>query len=473
MRVELRQPVVAILTAMLPLGILLAAGAARPSDETIWHWVKSALQDDPRLATVNVGLDVADGIVTLTGVVKNLAEKQYALREAQKIYGVRGVIEKLYIEPGYRTDADIKEDVRARLVASSSIPIRLLGVTVEKGEVTLMGEVHSAARREEAWLLAAEVRGVRAVNNKLVVSPARARPDSEIQQDILDSLQRDVYLTGLPVTASVADGVATLSGEVGNAYERLRAEDRARVVDNVRDVHNTITVRSWEQRGVRQGASHPGPLPLEKAVRDELEWDGRIPIANIWVEAGPRSVTLRGIVPMLQQKRIAEQDAMNVVGVQSVINRLEVETEWRADDALVRDVQTAIDSDDLLNGQDIRVRVRDGRLTLSGTVTSAFQKYHAEDVALRIRGLRGLANAIMVDVYPQFTDVALRLKIKDRLAAHWETHHIADVIEVSVTDGKATLTGEVNTLAQRAEAERVAGLTEGVQSVDNELAVVG
>jgi osmotically-inducible protein OsmY len=176
---------------------------------------------------------------------------------------------------------------------------------------------------------------------------------------------------------------------------------------------------------------------------------------------------------MLQQKRMAEQDAMNVVGVQSVTNLLEVETEWRDDDDLLRDVQAAIDSDDLLNGQDIRVRVHEGILTLSGTVTTAFRKYHGEEVALRIRGLRGLVNAVMVDVYPQFTDAALRLKIKDRLVAHWETHDVADVIEVTVTDGKATLTGEVTTLAQRTEAERAAALTEGVLSVRNELTVVG
>jgi osmotically-inducible protein OsmY len=473
MKMELRRLAVAILTAMLPVGILIAAGTGRPSDETIWHWVKSALQDDPRLATVNIGLDVVDGVVTLTGVVGNLAEKQYALRESQKIYGVRGVIEKLYIEPGFRDDAEIAKDVRMRLVGSAPVPIRLLGVTVAKGEVTLTGEVRSGAQREDAWLLAAEVRGVRAVHNKLVVSGPRTRPDSEIRQDIVDSLQRDVYLTGLPIMVSVADGIATLSGDVGDAYERLRAADKARVANNVRGVRNTITVRPWERRGVRKAAPRLDAPALQKAVQDELELDGRIPMENIRVETGPTSVTLRGIVPTLLQKRMAEQDAMHVVGVSSVTNLLEVETEWRDDKDLLRDVQTALDSDDLLNGQDIHSRVQEGILTLSGSVTTAFPKYHAEEVALRIRGLRGLVNAILVDVSPQFTDEALRLKIKDRLVAHWETHDVADGIEVAVNDGKATLTGAVTTLAQRAEAERVAALTEGVRSVRNELAVVG
>ena len=473
MRVELRRPIVAILAVMLPLSTLVTAGTDRPSDDTVRYWVKSALQDDPRIATGDVAVRVANGIVTLTGVVGNLAEKQYALMEPQKIYGVLGVIEKLHIEPQVRNDADIRDDVRMRLAGSSSIQIRILGVDVENGEVTLTGEVRSAAQREEARLLAAEVRGVRAVHNKLVVSNPRCRPDSEIQQDILDSLHRDVYLTGLPIAVSVVDGVATLSGEVGNAYERIRAQDKAWVVNNVRDITNKITVRWWEERGVRKEMLFPGALAIQEAVYDELDLDSRIIISNIRVETGRGFVVLRGTVPTLQQKRIAEQDAMDVVGVRSVTNLLEVKTEPRDDYAILHDAQMAIDSDYLLSGQDIHARVQDGVLTLTGTVSDPFRKYHADEVALRIRGLQELVDTIIVDVHPQFTDTALRQRVKDRLAANWETRNIAAAIDVAVTDGKATLTGEVNTLAQRAEAERVVALTLGVLSVHNELTVIG
>jgi osmotically-inducible protein OsmY len=474
MRVELRQPIVAILAVMLPLSALVTAGTDRPTDDMIRDWVKRALQDDPRIAGGDIAVGVANGIVTLTGPVGNLAEKQYALMESQKIYGVLGVIEKLHIEPRFRNDADIRDDVRMRLAASTSIPIRILGVDVENGEVTLTGEVHSAAQQEEARLLAAEVRGVRAVYSKLVVSYPTTRPDSEIQQDIFDSLHRDIYLTGLPITVSVADGVATLGGEAGNAYERQRAEDKARVVNNVREVNNKITVRWWEEHGVRKEMPFPDALAIQDAIYDELDLDSRIAVSNIRAETQPAGfVTLRGTVPTLQQKRIAEQDAMNVVGVRWVTNLLEVKTEPRDDYAILRDAQMAIDSDYLLSGQDIRVRVRDGVLTLTGTVGDPFRKYHAEDVALRIRGLREFVDTIKVDVYPQFTDTVLRQRIQDRLAANWETRNMAAAIDVGVTNGNAMLTGEVNTLAQRAEAERVAALTPGVLSVHNELTVIG
>jgi osmotically-inducible protein OsmY len=474
MRMELRQPTVAILAVMLPLSILVMAGTDRPSDDMIRCWVKSALQDDPRIAAGDIAVGVTNGIVTLKGVVGNLAEKQYALMESQKIYGVLGVVEKLHIEPQFRNEADIREDVRMRLAGSTSIQIRILGMDVQNGEVTLTGEVHSAAQREEARLLAAEVRGVRAIYNKLVVSYPRTRPDSEIQRDILDSLHRDVYLTGLPIAVSVVDGVATLSGEVGNAYERLRAEDKARVVNNVRDVNGKITVRWWEERGVRKEMPFPDAPAIQEAIYDELDLDSRIAVSNIRAETEPAGfVTLRGTVPTLQQKRIAEQDAMNVVGVRWVTNLLEVKTEPRDDYAILRDAQMAIDSDYLLSGQDIRVRVQDGVLTLTGAVSDPFRKYHAEEVALRIRGLREFVDTILVDVYPQFTDTVLRQRIRDRLAANWETRNIAAAVGVAVTKGKATLTGEVNTLAQRAEAERVAALTPGVLSVHNELTVIG
>jgi hypothetical protein len=70
---------------------------------------------------------------------------------------------------------------------------------------------------------------------------------------------------------------------------------------------------------------------LSDRVRAELELDRRVPRENISVETGPQSVTLRGIVPMLQHQRRAEQDALNGVGVPSVTHRLEVEVQGRED----------------------------------------------------------------------------------------------------------------------------------------------
>jgi osmotically-inducible protein OsmY len=456
-----------------PLGAAGAAEATRPSDDTITYWVRTALRDDPRVAAADVRVSTTDGIVTLSGTVGNLAEERYARRESEKIYGVRGVIDRLDVEPKSRHDADIEEDVWIRLVTSPWVKFRSLAVGVAHGAVTLTGAVDSAAARKEAELLATEIVGVRAVHNQLSVTFPEVRPDADIQRDILGSMQRDVYLTGLPISVSVRNGAVTLTGDVGNGYERLRAEDRAWVVPGVRSLDNEIHVHWWQERGVRPEMPFPRAGDLQQAAWDELALDTRLAISGIRVEAGPGLITLRGSVPSLLQKRVAEEDAHNVVGVQSVTNLLEVKPEPRDDEAILRDVQMALDSDYLLSGLAIEAHVRQGVVTLTGTVDNPFEKYHAERVALEIRGLHSLVDTILVNLNPPLTDTALCQRIQDRLAANWETRDLAAGIEVSVVDGKATLAGEVNTLAQRLEAERVARLTDGVLSVTDNLKVIG
>jgi len=116
---------------------------------------------------------------------------------------VRGVVNELFVAPSFRVDADITQAVRQRLSTSAPIASDALRVTVHQGTVTLEGTVASWAERQEAGLLAGEVRGVRAVTNTLVVQYPHTRPDAAIQHDVATPLARDVYLTGLPIAATM------------------------------------------------------------------------------------------------------------------------------------------------------------------------------------------------------------------------------------------------------------------------------
>ena len=93
--------------------------AERPSAETIKYWVKDAISEDLYMDASGITVDVSDGIVTLSGTVKDLAMKKYATEEAKKIRGVLGVIDKLTVMPTYRLDEDIARDVRHRILHSA------------------------------------------------------------------------------------------------------------------------------------------------------------------------------------------------------------------------------------------------------------------------------------------------------------------------------------------------------------------
>jgi osmotically-inducible protein OsmY len=446
----------------------------RPNDEVISYWIKKALREDPRVDAADVQVETHDGIVTLSGSTRNVIEKKYAVLESKKIQGVRGVINKLQVAPSGRFDSDISQDIQQRLIFNAVIdsygPYGL-GVTVQDANVTLTGEVDSWEEYQEAELVAGEVRGVKSVKNDLVVNYHSHRPDREIEMDVISAIYRDEYLTGLPIQVSVDNGRVTLTGEAGNAYQKERAGDDAHFVDNVEKVDNKIAVKWWKEKGSRAEMPLPTDDQLQQSVHDELYQDLRIDPIGIAVDASYGHITLSGTVPNYPQKLLAERDAREVVGVAWVNNILSVQSKRRDDRGIRHDIETAINSDFSLNGQDIHVRVANSVVTLSGNVNEYHEKFHAADVAGKVLGVNDVVNNIVVNLFPKYTDTALTTRIKDRLASNWETSWISDRINVEVENGVVTLTGEVVTWSERDEAGRVSALTDGVFSVNNLLTV--
>jgi osmotically-inducible protein OsmY len=433
--------------------------------------VREALLKDPRTETSDITVGSNDGIVTLVGDVPSLSAKRYAELEAKKIKGVRGVVSELFVTPSLRFDTDIAQDVRKRLITSTSLTSDGLRVTVHQGNVQLDGTVASWAEKQEAALLAGAVRGVKAVTNKLVVQYPNTRPDADIQRDVVATLARDVYLTGLPITASVTEGVVTLEGEVGTAYQQERAGDDARLIWNVVGVDNHLTVTRGETMPTRQQSPTPSDDQVAAAVRDALAADQRLALAEVTAHIQHGEVTLHGLVLSDYQKRVAAQVAHDVVGVVGVTNRLTVHTAQRNDTDIQADVQLQLEMDAFLAPGSLGVRSHNGIVTLTGNVNNNFEKLHATDAVSRVKGVRNIVNNMTVSLAWD-TDTAIARRINDFLATNAELQWVADRIHVAVNQGVVTLTGTVNFWSERRAAGEAAFETEGIRRVDNQLAVV-
>jgi osmotically-inducible protein OsmY len=446
--------------------------ASCPSDYAISSWVREAFELDPRVASDDIAIDTVDGVVTLSGTTSNLIEQRYAKLEAKKIDGVRGVIDETVVAPSARPDREIKHDVELRLANSPFGRIRNSEVSVAHGDVTLAGDVPSWALRDAAERLVCEVRGVRSVTNELSVNPSGTATDDEKRDAIAAELQRDPYLTGLPIGVLVKDDVATLEGTVGNAYEKERAEEDAYLATSLNHLDNRLFVDWFEVRGVREVAPRPNDDQIAKFVRQELDLDSRLAEpSDIDVEVSEGRVTLSGSVPSTYERRLAEQDARNVVGVSGVTDLVSVSDQRRDDQAIANGVTIELGIDYALNGRDIGVQVSAGEVTLTGQVGSYFQKRHATDVAARVAGVRDVVNEITMSAWPGYTDEETREGISRHLASNWKTRPVADRIHVSVEGGSAILSGTVDSWSERVEAERLAWLTEGVSDVKDDLVV--
>jgi osmotically-inducible protein OsmY len=458
---------------LLASGGLLAADRIPIADNDITLWVQQALREDPRVPAHDLRIATESGIVKLRGTVWSLAEKNIADLESKKIRGVRGVINEIEVRPLERPDAMLRDDIDQRLRNDPSLSGHDIHVAVEAGVVTLTGNVSSYTERDEAGIVASEVLGLKNLHNDILAVWKTSRGNTEIAKDITSSLERDVYLTDMPLRVTVNDGLVTLRGKVGTAYQKQRAGDAAWTA-NVRDVQNEIEVDPWLDKGTRKQAPWPGDEDIQSSVTDEIFEDLRlIEPFDIKVEASQGNVTLTGTVPTYAQLRVAEQDARDVVGVAWVSNLLMVNSPRREDKAIQGAVQHNIDTDFDLSGQGVMAQVRQGVVTLKGSVSTFYDKVHATDVAARVSGVQKVANDLNVNWWSHTTDRSLQKRIEKRLLADWETTWMAPAIHVDVQGGKVKLSGIVDTWVERAEAGRVAFNTDGVWMVNNELGVAG
>lgn len=463
------------LLASLPMTLGEIGAAQQPTDLQITSWVEEAIHEEPFIHASKIAVKTQNGIVTLSGMVRTLAGKKFMVSEAKKVRGVQGVMDEMTVFSPPRPMVDVRQDVSRKLIHNADLSRDSIQVeTSLEGKLILSGHVDSWTQRQEAELLASEVRGVNVIVNLIRVAYKQERSDPAIQRDVIANLERDAYLSDLPISVTVEDGVVTLRGVVGSLYEKERAYGESVVVYNVRDVRNLLDVKTEKDSFVRRHVPLPSDEELEKAIRAELVQDIRVmdpDELSITVING--NVTLRGTVESFYQKQLAGKDVGNVVGVGWVDNLLTVKAPWRADSSLRDDLQFDMDTDPYLNGEDIRIQVRQGVVTLTGQVNTFYQKLHAGEVASRVLGVREVVNVLTVRQPVKFSDAALKERIWKRLVANAITGPAAEKITLNVEHGKAVLSGHLDSWAQYQEAARVTLLTQGVRGLDNRLTVGG
>ncbi len=139
------------------------------------------------------------------------------------------------------------------------------------------------------------------------------------------------------------------------------------------------------------------------------------------------------------------------------------------DRTLRQHVIDALEFAPMVDATRIGVTVKDGVVTLSGHVPSYAGKGIAERVALQVRGVRAVVNAIAVRYpdNPGVGDEALAERCANVLA--WDTHIPDDAVRIKVEKGCVTLTGRVPVYHHKAEIDvalrRLAGVTDIVNLI--------
>jgi hyperosmotically inducible periplasmic protein len=352
----------------------------------------------PRAATIQVA--VADGKVTLSGLVASARQRRAAGEVAAAVAGVVAVDNQLRIEPVVADDETVARGVREALAdafVDRPIPIE---VAVRRGEVVLGGVVPSFAARELAAERAAEVSGVLDVRNELRVAfPEHDVADAALRTEVKDRIARLAADLAPRVEVTVQDGVVTLSGEVPTFALRRSLIARA-APPGAREVKANELRVAWRVPVPETGLASGPAGGLQRRVTDEIAADpslADLPIEVVIAErAGRRAAILRGAVPTVGAERTAIAAATATPGIDRVESELVVTPKVASDAELAARVLRAFVRDPYLDSRTIVVRVADGRVHLTGTVDAPFERERAEVLASRLAGVREIINALTV-----------------------------------------------------------------------------
>ena len=209
---------------------------------------------------------------------------------------------------------------------------------------------------------------------------------------------------------------------------------------------------------------------IKRDVEDELRWDPDIDATDIAMAVHNGVVELSGFVRSYAQKTQAERDAKRVAGVVAVANDIEVRLpvlDQRPDPDIAREAVNALKSELPFSSENIKLIAKDGYLTLEGAVEWNYARERAKDAVKRIRGAKGVTNAI--EVKPKVQPYEIRRKIEDALRRSAEID--ASRITVEASGSEVILRGTVRSWAERQEAERGAWAAPGVTKVDNRIVI--
>ena len=212
-------------------------------DSQLQQAVTAEFKWEPSVDSAHIGVAAEDGVVTLTGHVDSFARKLAAGAAARRVKGVKGIAEEIEVRlPSHmkRGDDEIAAAAIERLNWNVAIPVGSVKVEVEKGWVTLTGQLDWNYQREA---VAGDVRwlyGVVGVSNNTTIKP-RVNT-ANLSDDITHALHRSWFFDPDNIKVSASGGKVKLTGSVDTFHDRAVAAETAWAAPGAISVENDIVV---------------------------------------------------------------------------------------------------------------------------------------------------------------------------------------------------------------------------------------
>lgn len=198
----------------------------------------------------NVQVMALDGIVTLTGTVQDKDDKALAVDTVENLPGVLGVRNEIKLAPSYpeKSDGWMALKIRGRLLVKGNVSATSTKVDVKDGHAVLSGSADNLAQKELTGIYAAEIDGVKSVQNDLVVTDrptlAEKIDDASITSQVKFALLTHKSTSALYTKIVTSDGVVLVTGDASSEAEKSLVTKLAKDVRGVTAVSNNMIVKA-------------------------------------------------------------------------------------------------------------------------------------------------------------------------------------------------------------------------------------
>ena len=215
------------------------------------------------------------------------------------------------------------------------------------------------------------------------------KSNEQLQKDVQDAIKWEPLLQAAEIGVTAKDGVVILTGTVDRYPKKEEAEMAAKNVTGVMAVVEKIKVDFKDSEKTSDS-------DIAREAINAFNWNISIPKDKVKILVENGWITLEGSLSWQFQKSAADTSVRYLNGVKGVSNNIKIKSET-PDSIEANDIKRALTRNWSLNDWDISVKVDGTTVTLSGTVSSWYQKTEAGRIAWNAPGVENVMNDLTIE----------------------------------------------------------------------------
>jgi osmotically-inducible protein OsmY len=196
--------------------------------------------------------------------------------------------------------------------------------------------------------------------------------DTQLKNHVEEELRWQPEVNEAAIGVRVQDAIVTLTGNVPSYAEKMAAERAVMRIHGVRALASELQVSL-------SGAHERTDEDIARAAANVLAWNALIPKDTVKVKVSDGFVTLSGVVEWSYERRNAERDISQLIGVKAVLNSIEVKPPRVPGSAEIKSgIEAALRRSAEVEAKRVHVEIHGSTVVLTGAVSSWPERQAAE-----------------------------------------------------------------------------------------------